>query len=250
MKPNAGPLRPGEQWHGFSDADANHMFLDPVKVTILTPGMDEQGNMSEEGIPAALVAKFLDERGIVVEKTGPYNLLFLFSIGIDKTKAMGLLRGLTEFKRSYDLNLRIKNMLPDLYAEDPDFYRNMRIQDLAQGIHKLIRKHDLPGLMLRAFDTLPEMIMTPHQAWQRQIKGEVETIALEQLVGRVSANMIPALSTRRTAADAGRNAYRREPHGTRFSTDALFRRATLPPVLKRIFTARNRTKTVFTAYES
>lgn len=184
------PVAPGEQWHGFNDADADHMFLDPVKVTILTPGMDEQGNMSDEGIPAALVAKFLDERGIVVEKTGPYNLLFLFSIGIDKTKAMGLLRGLTEFKRSYDLNLRIKNMLPDLYAEDPDFYRNMRIQDLAQGIHKLIRKHDLPGLMLRAFDTLPEMIMTPHQAWQRQIKGEVETIALEQLVGRVSANMI------------------------------------------------------------
>ncbi len=47
-----------------------------------------------------------------------------------------------------------------------------------------------PGLMLRAFDTLPEMIMTPHQAWQRQIKGEVETIALEQLVGRVSANIV------------------------------------------------------------
>ncbi len=47
---------------------------------------------------------------------------------------MGLLRGLTEFKRSYDLNLRIKNMLPDLYAENADFYRNMRIQDLAQGI--------------------------------------------------------------------------------------------------------------------
>jgi arginine/lysine/ornithine decarboxylase len=44
------------------------MFLDPVKVTILTPGMDEQGNMSEEGIPAALVAKFLDERGVVVKK--------------------------------------------------------------------------------------------------------------------------------------------------------------------------------------
>lgn len=36
---------------------------------------------------------------------------------------MGLLRGLTEFKRAYDLNLRVKNMLPDLYAEDPDFYR-------------------------------------------------------------------------------------------------------------------------------
>ena len=184
------PVSPGEDWHGFRDADSDHMFLDPVKVTILTPGMDEQGKMSEEGIPAALVAKFLDERGVVVEKTGPYNLLFLFSIGIDKTRAMGLLRGLMEFKRAYDLNLRVKNMLPDLYAEDPDFYRNMRIQDLAQGIHRLIRQHDLPRLMLQAFDVLPDMKLTPHKAWQRQVKGEVETVELENLVGRVSANMI------------------------------------------------------------
>ncbi len=109
-KAECWPVAPGEDWHGFKDADADHMYLDPVKVTILTPGMDEQGNMDEEGIPAALVAKFLDERGVVVEKTGPYNLLFLFSIGIDKTRAMGLLRGLTEFKRAYDLNLRVKNM--------------------------------------------------------------------------------------------------------------------------------------------
>ncbi|MBP2169898.1 lysine decarboxylase [Erwinia toletana] len=184
------PIAPGDDWHGFTDADHDHMYLDPIKVTILTPGMSEQGIMADEGIPAALVAKFLDERGVVVEKTGPYNLLFLFSIGIDKTKAMSLLRGLTEFKRAYDLNLRVQNMLPDLYAEDPDFYRNMRIQTLAQGIHTLIRQHDLPRLMLQAFDVLPEMKMTPHQMFQQQVKGNVETVDIGQLVGRVSANMI------------------------------------------------------------
>ncbi|MCX0497995.1 lysine decarboxylase LdcC [Erwinia billingiae] len=190
-EPECWPIQPGEEdWHGFSEADADHMYLDPIKVTILTPGMSELGVMAEEGIPAALVAKFLDERGVVVEKTGPYNLLFLFSIGIDKTKAMSVLRGLTEFKRAYDLNLRVKNMLPDLYAEDPDFYRNMRIQDLAQGIHRLIREHDLPRLMLQAFATLPEMKMTPHQMFQQQVKGNVETVDISQLVGRVSANMI------------------------------------------------------------
>ena len=159
-------------------------------MTILTPGMDELGNMAEEGIPAALVAKFLDERGVVVEKTGPYNLLFLFSIGIDKTRAMGLLRGLMEFKRAYDLNLRVKNMLPDLFAEDPDFYRNMRIQTLAQGIHNLIKQHNLPQLMLKAFDVLPEMEMTPHQMYQQQVKGNIETVELDNLINRVSANMI------------------------------------------------------------
>ncbi|MGV7094408.1 lysine decarboxylase LdcC [Siccibacter turicensis] len=184
------PIEPGRSWHGFNNADDDHMFLDPVKVTILTPGMNQQGEMSEEGIPAALVAKFLDERGVVVEKTGPYNLLFLFSIGIDKTRAMSLLRGLTEFKRAWDLNLRVKNMLPDLYAEDPDFYRNMRIQTLGQGIHDLIRQHRLPDLMLRAFDTLPEMRMTPHQAYQQQVKGNVETVEIDALLNRVSANMI------------------------------------------------------------
>lgn len=184
------PIAPGEDWHGFTRTDENHMFLDPVKVTILTPGMDELGNMAEEGIPAALVAKFLDERGVVVEKTGPYNLLFLFSIGIDKTRAMGLLRGLMEFKRAYDLNLRVKNMLPDLYAEDPDFYRNMRIQMLAQGIHNLIKQHNLPQLMLKAFDVLPEMEMTPHQMYQQQVKGNIETVELDNLINRVSANMI------------------------------------------------------------
>ena len=57
--------------------------------------------MSDFGIPASIVAKYLDEHGIVVEKTGPYNLLFLFSIGIDKTKALSLLRALTDFKRAF-----------------------------------------------------------------------------------------------------------------------------------------------------
>ncbi|XMR46989.1 hypothetical protein ACLK2B_21880 [Escherichia coli] len=54
-----------------------------------------------------------------MEKTGPYNLLFLFSIGIDQSNAMQLLRALTEFKRGYDLNLTIKSILPSLYREDP-----------------------------------------------------------------------------------------------------------------------------------
>lgn len=44
------------------------MYLDPIKVTILTPGMKKDGTMDEFGIPASLVAKYLDERGIIVEK--------------------------------------------------------------------------------------------------------------------------------------------------------------------------------------
>ncbi|KJG40235.1 lysine decarboxylase LdcC [Photobacterium angustum] len=183
-------LKPDEKWHGFKNIDEDHMFLDPIKITLLTPGMNEEGELSETGIPASIVAKFLDEHGIVVEKTGPYSLLFLFSIGIDKPKAMQLLRALTEFKRGYDRNMTIKSFLPSLYQEDPQFYANMRVQDLAQGIHDLTVKFQLPELMYKAFDVLPEMKMTPHDAWQQELRGEVREIPLSEMVNEISANMI------------------------------------------------------------
>ncbi len=63
--------------------------------------------MSDFGIPASIVAKYLDEHGIVVEKTGPYNLLFLFSIGIDKTKALSLLRYIPEVNISAIIRWRV-----------------------------------------------------------------------------------------------------------------------------------------------
>ena len=183
-------LKPNEKWHGFKNIDEDHMFLDPIKITLLTPGMNEEGELSETGIPASIVAKFLDQHGIVVEKTGPYSLLFLFSIGIDKPKAMQLLRALTEFKRGYDRNMTIKSFLPSLYQEDPQFYANMRVQDLAQGIHDLTVKFQLPELMYKAFDVLPEMKMTPHDAWQEELRGEVREIPLSEMVNEISANMI------------------------------------------------------------
>jgi lysine decarboxylase len=81
-------------------------------------------------------------------------------------------------------------MLPSLYREDPEFYENMRIQDLAQNIHKLVEHHNLPDLMFRAFEVLPAMVMTPYKAFQKELHSEVEEVYLEEMVGRVNANMI------------------------------------------------------------
>ncbi|MCS6039268.1 hypothetical protein LNP20_15505 [Klebsiella pneumoniae subsp. pneumoniae] len=64
-------------------------------------------------------------------------------------------------------------MLPSLYREDPEFYENMRIQDLAQNIRKLIEHHNLPDLMFRAFEVLPSMVMTPYAAFQKELHGQI-----------------------------------------------------------------------------
>lgn len=183
-------LEPNQTWHGFKQIDGEHMYLDPIKVTLLTPGLSKEGKLQESGIPASLVSKFLDSKGIIVEKTGPYNILVLISIGIDDTKLMGLIQVLNEFKTLYDQNVLVKDILPEVYAEAPTFYEHMRIQELAQGIHQLICKHNLPELMYNAFDILPKMVMTPNQAFQLELNGKVQDCYIEEMIGKINANMI------------------------------------------------------------
>ena len=48
-------LRPGDTWHGFDDIADDWCMLDPIKVSILSPGMGEDGKLEKTGVPAALV---------------------------------------------------------------------------------------------------------------------------------------------------------------------------------------------------
>jgi len=183
------PLKPKDKWHGFKNIDKDHMYLDPIKVTITTPGIKDD-RIQAEGIPAPIIAIFLDDKGIVVEKTGPYCMLFLFSMGIDRAKSMQLLHALTEFKRGFDQDLLIKDILPSLYKKHPDFYETMTIQALAKKYHEILYKNNFSELMYNAFDALPHMELTPHQTYQHLIKGETEKVPLDKLKGRTSAVMI------------------------------------------------------------
>ncbi|KAG0738349.1 hypothetical protein G6F24_017636 [Rhizopus arrhizus] len=70
-------LQPDAHWHGFENLGADYVLLDPIKVTLLPPGLAMDGSMGKLGIPAAVRSKFLWGRGITVEKTNLYSVLFL-----------------------------------------------------------------------------------------------------------------------------------------------------------------------------
>jgi arginine decarboxylase len=91
-------LKPGDSWHGFEGLAEDHVLVDPIKVTILTPGLSASGDMQELGVPAAVVTKFLSARRIEIEKTGLYSFLVLFSMGITKGKWSTLITELLNFK--------------------------------------------------------------------------------------------------------------------------------------------------------
>ena len=49
-------LESNDHWHGFGDLAEGFNMLDPIKATIITPGLDMSGSFGETGIPAALVS--------------------------------------------------------------------------------------------------------------------------------------------------------------------------------------------------
>jgi len=188
--PNRWALRSGQRWHGYSDPGDGHAMLDPIKVTILTPGVSAEGGLQTEGIPAAVVSHFLNERGIVVEKTGSYSFLVLFSLGITKGKSGTLLAELLEFKRLYDSDASLAEALPRLVAEHPARYGSMTLRQLADELHAALRAVAMNELSEAMYAELPEPVVIPADAYDRLVAGRVEMLGVDDLAGRVSAEMI------------------------------------------------------------
>jgi len=102
---DAWMLKANERWHGFGNLAEGFNMLDPIKATIITPGLDVDGEFSEEfGIPAAIVTKYLAEHGVIVEKTGLYSFFIMFTIGITKGRWNTMVAALQQFKDDYDKN--------------------------------------------------------------------------------------------------------------------------------------------------
>ncbi len=189
-EPDPWILRPGDRWHGFGDIDDGYCMLDPIKVSVVTPGVAENGELGVAGIPATLVTAYLHHRGVEVEKTTDFTILFLFSIGITKGKWGTLLNALLDFKRDYDANTSLTEVLPQLVATSPDVYRGLGLRDLADHMFTHLKASRQTLWLAAAFSTLPRPVLTPHDAYQRLIRGQLEPVPLDDLADRVLATSV------------------------------------------------------------
>jgi arginine decarboxylase len=183
-------LKPGDRWHGFEGLAENHVLVDPIKVTILTPGLSAGGSMQALGIPAAVVTKFLSARRIEIEKTGLYSFLVLFSMGITKGKWSTLVTELINFRDLYEANAPLKRALPALVDAHPEIYATMGLKDLCERVHQAYRDYDLPKAQKDMYTTLPELAMRPADAYERLVRGRVESVEIDHLMGRTLAVMV------------------------------------------------------------
>ncbi len=146
--------------------------------------------MQAHGIPAAVVVKFLSSRRIEIEKTGLYSFLVLFSMGITKGKWSTLVTELLNFKDLYDANVPIKSALQALYEAHPEAYADVGLKDLCDQIHEIYRKDDVPRAQREMYTVLPEMASRPADAYERLVRGNVESVEIDDLMGRTLAVMV------------------------------------------------------------
>jgi len=183
-------LRDDQDWHGYRHIGDGYAMLDPTKVTILTPGISPTGELQAHGIPAQIVSRYLDERGIVVEKTGAYSFLLLFSLGVTRGKAGTLLAELFDFKSLYDGDEPLTRALPRLAGAHPGHYEKLTLRELADELHAALGESGMAELAERMYVEVPEPVLTPAAAFEHIVADTIEMVAVSELSGRVSAAMV------------------------------------------------------------
>ncbi len=183
-------LNPGASWHGFADLPPGYAMLDPLKVTLQSPGLNLDGTMGENGIPMLVVEAFLRANHIYSEKVGFYLDLILFSPGVTKSKSGTMIAKLMDFKNAYDAGAPLTKVLPDLVRKYPESYGGMTLPGLCRKMHEFFKHSDLVTLMNGAFDILPEIAMEPSEAYARLIRGKTEYVPVSELKGRIAAAMV------------------------------------------------------------
>lgn len=187
---DAWMLKANEAWHGFGNLAENFNMLDPIKATIITPGLDIKGDFSDKfGIPAAIVTKYLAEHGVIVEKTGLYSFFIMFTIGITKGRWNTMVAALQQFKDDYDKNQPLWKVLPEFIIKQPR-YEKVGLRDLCEQIHAVYKANDVARLTTEMY--LSDMVpaMKPADAFAKMAHRQMDRVPIDDLEGRVTAVLL------------------------------------------------------------
>jgi len=182
-------LKANDKWHGFGNLAPGFNMLDPIKSTIITPGMDMSGKFAKTGIPASIVTKYLAEHGVVVEKTGLYSFFIMFTIGITKGRWNTLLTALQQFKDDYDKNQPMWKILPE-FCGVFEMYERMGLRDLCQAIHETYAKNDIARLTTEMYLSDLQPAMNPSEAFSHIAHRKTERVGIDELEGRIATSLV------------------------------------------------------------
>ena len=182
-------LEPNANWHDFGKLAKGFNMLDPIKATVVTPGLDIEGNFGSMGIPASIVTKYLAEHGVIVEKCGLYSFFIMFTIGITKGRWNTLVTELQQFKDHFDKNAPLWKVLPEFVTKHPR-YERVGLKDICQQIHEFYKGRDVARMTTEMYTSDMVPAMMPSEAWAKMAHKKVDRVPLDKLDGRVTAMLV------------------------------------------------------------
>lgn len=179
-----------DDWHGFRKMGNGEAMIDPLKITVRTPGINVKNAKYEKtGIPGAVVAEFLMENHIIRAKNDLNSLLFLLTPGDSQEELDTMLNAFLKFEQYYDEDALVKDVLPVLYQEYPERYHGYTLKQLCQEMHEYYKENKTFVLQQKLFvkPNMQNYQMTPAEADQLFKKDQTELVDLEDVVGRTAA---------------------------------------------------------------
>lgn len=183
-------FEPGEKWHGFEGYAQDEYFVDPCKLLLTTPGIDPQtGQYTDFGVPAAILANYLRENGIVPEKADLNSILFLLTPAESAEKMARLVAMLAQFEQHIEDDTPLVDVLPTIYQKYSQRYKGYTLRQLCQEMHDLYVSFEVKDLQKAMFRkaSFPAVAMNPQDANSEFIRGNVELVRLSQSEGRIAA---------------------------------------------------------------
>ncbi len=182
-------FKPGAAWHGFHGYSGSQYFLDPMKLMLITPGIDiASGDYEDFGIPGAIVAEFMRENRLIPEKCDLNDILFLLTPAESEEKMKRLVDALVRFETFIDEDAPMEKVLPLVYEHYETHYQGYTIRNLCQEMHDFYKERNMSDLQKKLFqkEYFPPYAMSPIEAEGEYIRGHGELIDLEEAEGRIA----------------------------------------------------------------
>ena len=189
IKGEARNNKSSANWHGFGKLASGFNMLDPIKSTIVTPGLDLNGKFARTGIPASIVTKFLAEHGVVVEKTGLYSFFIMFTIGITKGRWNSMVTALQQFKDDFEKNQPMWRVMPEFCQKYPQ-YESYGLADLCQHVHQLYARYDIARLTTEMYLSTLTPAMKPSDAYAHIALRKTDRVEIDHLEGRITVGLV------------------------------------------------------------
>ena len=183
-------LKPTAKWHGFEDLAENDVIVDPIKVTILTPGLTADGTMEKLGIPGNGRGSFPVVPADRDREDGPLFLPGALLHGHHQGQVEHARYGTHQLQGSVRRQRAAQPRAAGAGGSASGGLCQDGPQGPLRGDPRVYRDDKVPKAQKDMYTTLPEIALRPADAYEQLVRGRTESVEIDNLMGRTMAVMV------------------------------------------------------------